>query len=161
MFDPKLNRRSADDTPSKLEVARQALLVRGIEDEIRIGTQEIDRLGREPREDATTLMVGVCRGIDRADGPDLLTRRAEAPPHERSEADDLVVRIRYEHQRTAKRILEVLPSEELCCSPAEWPRTQRRTKQAQYGVFVRRFEWTDSVRDRARRSHGRSSVRRY
>src|SRR5439155_5271610 len=43
--------------PAHLEITRQALLVRGVEDEVYVTTQSVQRLERELSKDATALVL--------------------------------------------------------------------------------------------------------
>ena len=60
------HRRSPDDLPPDLQVAGEALVVRRVEHELDAEAgQRLERVEREPSEDAGTLEVGVGGGVDR------------------------------------------------------------------------------------------------
>jgi hypothetical protein len=153
--DPDGDRHPPDLLPAELQVARSALLVGRVEDEVYLAVERLEGGPGEPREHAHALVVRMGGSVDGADRAQHPVAGDEAPAQERAQPDQPPVGFGDEHERRPEGVREVLPAEEFGRPPARRTPAERRVEQLEHFGLIPGRERTDDDR---RPDHCRTQV---
>jgi hypothetical protein len=130
------DREMSHHRPAHLQVAGKAHGVRRVEHQIGLSAKLLERPKRQPREDASTLIVGVGGGVDGPHRLDAPVSGLKAPPKEGTKSDDAAIGFGHHQKGTPKRILQVLPPEKGRGPDPGRPTSEGRVEERQHGGLV-------------------------
>lgn len=132
----QLDRESPKALPSQLEVAGQAVGIRGVEDEADpLAAKLVDGMVGELGEYSLSLEVWMCGGIDGPDSPHHLTIPEELPSQESSKPNDNAFPNSDPPRGCPEWVSVVFPSEMFPVAAVRWS-AERRSQQGPYGLLI-------------------------